>query len=862
METILLKKGGDMVAGRIAFWVLLCFTYLLFAANWAFPQVPGQIHFQGKLDTVSGLPVPDGDYSMRFYLYNAETGGTQLWNSPDGEEQSVRVAGGIYNVRIGEVHPLTPDVFAGGSAWLEIIIYNPDSLLWELLTPRIPLAAAAYAINAGDADTLAGQSPAAYDQSAHLVATNNPHAVTAGQIGAAEISVLTSHTADPSAHHLKTTSFAELADMVAEAQIPDTLTRDTELAAGLSGKADISHNHDDVYYSQAYVDGLETRIGQLEASVSELISRLANVTRSGSDITFDGVNVHITNGSGTTSGTVNGLGNLIVGYNETRGAEDDRSGSHNIIVGLQHNFSSYGGLVVGSRNTISGAYASVSGGFKNTAAGSNSSVSGGTENTASGTYASVSAGEKNTASNFASSVSGGSSNLASYSYTSVSGGWYNSASYDHATVSGGLYNTASGRCANVSGGRYNIASGYGAFVGGGGGTEEAEGNTAFADYSAILGGTKNLAGDPALANHASGENASISGGYGNTASGSSSSVVGGRENTATHTYASATGGMQNVASGEYSNVNGGVYNVASSRYASVSGGMSNTASGLYASVGGGGNNTASGTAAFIGGGGGASGADGNTAFANYSAILGGLENRAGDADLTNHSIGENATVTGGSGNGASGDYASVSGGEDNNATGIGSSVGGGWYNTAGSTYASVSGGGSNEASGARSSISGGYNNTASGLYGSVSGGRNNTAAGEFSFVGGGGSSTATEGNTAFANYSAILGGMKNLTGDAALSDHTLGINGVISGGTYNVASGDYASVNGGGYNRAGGARSTVSGGYNNSASATYAGVSGGHSNDADGQYSSVGGGYTRSVSGIYDWRAGELFESN
>ena len=44
-----------------------------------------------------------------------------------------------------------------------------------------------------------------------------------------------------------------------------------------------------------------------------------------------GVNVHVRDGSGGTDGAVNGLGNLIVGYNEDSG--DTRSGSHNLVVG-------------------------------------------------------------------------------------------------------------------------------------------------------------------------------------------------------------------------------------------------------------------------------------------------------------------------------------------------------------------------------------------------------------------------------------------------------------------------------------------------------------------------------------------------
>jgi hypothetical protein len=98
----------------------------------------------------------------------------------------------------------------------------------------------------------------------------------------------------------------------------------------------------------------------------------------------------------------NGLGNLIVGYNEPREPIDSehpnvRTGSHNVVVGRRHNFSSFGGLVVGDLNEISGAFAAVSGGFVNTASGPGSAVSGGSGNTASGLESAVSGGLNRTA---------------------------------------------------------------------------------------------------------------------------------------------------------------------------------------------------------------------------------------------------------------------------------------------------------------------------------------------------------------------------------------------------------------------------------------------------------------------------------
>ena len=58
----------------------------------------------------------------------------------------------------------------------------------------------------------------------------------------------------------------------------------------------------------------------------------------------------------------------------------------NLVVGPEHSWTSYGGLIAGYNNTVTGAYSSVSGGYDNTASGGYSSVSGGNSNTASTIY--------------------------------------------------------------------------------------------------------------------------------------------------------------------------------------------------------------------------------------------------------------------------------------------------------------------------------------------------------------------------------------------------------------------------------------------------------------------------------------------
>lgn len=197
------------------------------------------------------------------------------------------------------------------------------------------------------------------------------------------------------------------------------------------------------------------------------------------EIILSGVNLRIVNGLGRTDcgpddnpipDCPNGLGNLLVGYNEPRNdptLPDVRTGSHNVVVGQRHNFSRFGGLLVGDFNEISGDFAVVSGGNFNTASGPFAVVSGGASNLASGAFAAVSGGTNHRANGTGSSISGGDSHTASGSVSWVSGGNFNTASGFVSAVSGGQGNTASGTFSSVSGGQGNTAAGELSSVSGG-----------------------------------------------------------------------------------------------------------------------------------------------------------------------------------------------------------------------------------------------------------------------------------------------------------------------------------------------------------------------------------------------------------
>ena len=98
----------------------------------------------------------------------------------------------------------------------------------------------------------------------------------------------------------------------------------------------------------AALSSLQSQITSLQSQVSSLKSTLAGVTRVGKTLKLTGMNVQVLSGSGSTGGAVNGLGNVIIGYDESPGAQ---TGSHNLVLGDHQAFSSYGGLIAGRRTS-------------------------------------------------------------------------------------------------------------------------------------------------------------------------------------------------------------------------------------------------------------------------------------------------------------------------------------------------------------------------------------------------------------------------------------------------------------------------------------------------------------------------------
>jgi len=547
---------------------------------------------------------------------------------------------------------------------------------------------------------------------------------------------------------------------------------------------------------QHQADLANSTIFDLEPFISVTTDTLNGVV--GPHVVFEGANVHVRSGQGNTGDLMTGLGNLIVGYNEDTGVSFPRTGAHNLVLGSRNGFSSYGGLVAGEINWVSGPWATITGGQWNEASGNHSSISGGADNMTTAYVSSVSGGFVNHATNFAASVSGGRGNTAAGRHSSITGGYANRASGDDSAVGGGANNIASGEFASVSGGGTNTASGSHAWAGGG------ENNEASGAGSSVSAGKDNLA---------VGWLASVTGGSKNQANGNASSVTGGDVNHADGFWSVVSGGRSRTAVGADSWVAVDVM----PRLASAEANITTVQTDFVAHTG---NATAH-----------------HARYVDVEAIAAVGPHFSGNhVDLTNVTSDQHhadmadspvfdlepfVSVDYNSLDNLSGPHILFEGANIHMRSGSGSTNDGNDDGT-GAYY------------GLGNLIIGYNENCCGGLDNRV--GSHNVVIGTFH---------------QYTSYGGFVAGHRN---------QLHAVSGSISGGYENTVEGRYTSVLGGHFNTASVLATSVSGGLGNVSSNHFSSISGGYQNVTSGPTSTVGGGAFRTTYGDRDWAAGSYYQ--
>lgn len=146
--------------------------------------------------------------------------------------------------------------------------------------------------------------------------------------------------------------------------------------------------------AKSYSDGLLVSAkSYADGKVAPVADKLTHFSRNGNEVIITGANLNLRNGTGFTYQQLNGLGNLVVGYNESRASGNTRTGSHNVILGFNQNYSAAGAFMSGAVNNSSNHFASVIGGTGNTSGGIYSVVVGGYDNQATGGWSAVLGGQ-------------------------------------------------------------------------------------------------------------------------------------------------------------------------------------------------------------------------------------------------------------------------------------------------------------------------------------------------------------------------------------------------------------------------------------------------------------------------------------
>ena len=105
---------------------------LILASASSFAAVPNVINYQGML-TDSGDEAVDGAQLMKFIVYDASSGGNELYNS---SFQTVTISNGLFDVQLGTAPwvALPDTIFEGSDRWLGITIESDSEM-----SPRIRL---------------------------------------------------------------------------------------------------------------------------------------------------------------------------------------------------------------------------------------------------------------------------------------------------------------------------------------------------------------------------------------------------------------------------------------------------------------------------------------------------------------------------------------------------------------------------------------------------------------------------------------------------------------------------------------------------------------------------------------------------
>ncbi|MCP4996911.1 MAG: hypothetical protein GY934_24510 [Gammaproteobacteria bacterium] len=258
-----------IITKKIHLVALICLIPFIAAIS-AYGTVPAVIDYQGRLEDGSGDAI-NGTQSIRFFLYTVESGGTSIWD----EQKSITVTDGMFEAKIGSDTPFAGTEFENSELYLEIQLLNGAS--WETLSTRQAITSTAYAMKAGNADMVGGETLAGLDSL--FLNEGQVDAVTSAMIqtGAVNSSDIANNSLTATDLATNSVGSSELAtNSVDSAEVKDNSLTSADLAANSVGASEIATG---------------------AVGASEI-----NWSLSHSDTDINGGLLHLTNSSNSTTG--------------------------------------------------------------------------------------------------------------------------------------------------------------------------------------------------------------------------------------------------------------------------------------------------------------------------------------------------------------------------------------------------------------------------------------------------------------------------------------------------------------------------------------------------------------------------------
>lgn len=126
--------------GQVWLTVTTLLILMVITGGQAQAEIPAKINYQFRLTDSSGDPLP-GTHTVRYAMFDAETGGTELWTET---KEEVADATGVVSTILGSEEPIA--LSFAGPVWLEVRVDD------ESLSPRREIVSSAYAFRAAAAD--------------------------------------------------------------------------------------------------------------------------------------------------------------------------------------------------------------------------------------------------------------------------------------------------------------------------------------------------------------------------------------------------------------------------------------------------------------------------------------------------------------------------------------------------------------------------------------------------------------------------------------------------------------------------------------------------------------------------------------